>query len=48
MLQFHCSHSKIGTLTGVRPLSRFGEIICKDGTVKEFAEKPQSPEGHII
>jgi glucose-1-phosphate cytidylyltransferase len=47
LLEFHRSHNKLGTITGVRPTSRFGEIIIEDGVVKEFSEKPQSSEGHI-
>lgn len=26
LIQFHSLHGKIATLTGVRPLSRFGEL----------------------
>lgn len=48
LLKFHRSHGKIGTITGVRPTSRFGEIVCKDeGAVKEFSEKPQSSQEHV-
>jgi len=47
LIEFHHSKGKIGTVTGVRPSSRFGEIIFKGDQVKEFAEKPQSSEGHI-
>lgn len=47
LVEFHHSHGKIGTVTGVRPISRFGKITSEDGQVKSFAEKPQSSEGHI-
>ncbi len=47
LLKFHRDGKKLATVTGVRPASRFGEIICKDGKVIEFSEKPQSSEGHI-
>lgn len=42
LLDFHDSHGKIITVTGVRPPSRFGELIVKDGQVIEFGEKPQT------
>ena len=41
LLAFHKSHGKIGTITGVSPPSRFGELITKDYLVKDFSEKPQ-------
>ena len=47
LLAFHRLRGKIGTLTGVHPVSRFGEIISKDGRIKEFSEKPQSSQGYI-
>lgn len=39
--QFHLSHGKIGTVLGVNPPSRFGEINLKGNDVIEFAEKPE-------
>lgn len=47
LLEFHKSHGKIGTITGVHPVSRFGELVVKDNKVKSFAEKPQSIDGLI-
>ena len=47
MVKFHKSHGKILTITGVRPPSRFGEIIEKDSKVISFEEKPQSSVGLI-
>jgi len=47
LLKFHKSHGKIATLTGVKPLSRFGELQVEGENVKEFAEKPQSAKGLI-
>lgn len=47
LIDFHRSHGKIATLTGVKPLSRFGEIQADGDIVKEFTEKPQSSEGLI-
>ncbi|MHB1195124.1 MAG: glucose-1-phosphate cytidylyltransferase [Longimicrobiales bacterium] len=48
LVDFHNSHGKIMTVTGVRPPSRFGEIASDvDGVVREFNEKPQAIEGCI-
>ncbi len=44
---FHQAHGRIGTVTGVRPLSRYGELAVEDGLVKEFSEKPQSQEAFV-
>jgi glucose-1-phosphate cytidylyltransferase len=41
LVQFHQSHGKIGTVTAVRPISRFGVIeIDDEGLVTSFSEKP--------
>jgi glucose-1-phosphate cytidylyltransferase len=47
LLEFHKSHGKIATVTAVRPLVRFGELIINDNKVEEFAEKPQAGKGWI-
>ena len=48
LLEFHNSHHKIVTVTGVRPPGRFGEMMAEEnGLVTEFNEKPQSIEGRI-
>lgn len=48
LINFHNSHGRVLSLTGVRPAGRFGEIMCKsDGTIVEFNEKPQATEGRI-
>ena len=47
LLEFHKSHGKIGTITGVHPVSRFGELIVNENKVLSFAEKPQSSDGLI-
>jgi glucose-1-phosphate cytidylyltransferase len=47
LLQFHKKQKNIGTITGVHPSSRFGELLIKGGRVKEFNEKPQVKEGFI-
>jgi glucose-1-phosphate cytidylyltransferase len=40
LLAFHRAHGKIGTVTGVRPSSRFGELSAEGDRVVSFAEKP--------
>jgi len=47
LLEFHKSHGKIGTITGVYPSSRFGELVIKENQVIHFAEKPQIKGGFI-
>ncbi len=47
LLEFHKSHGKTGTVTGVRPSSRFGELIVEGDRVIQFSEKPQIREGLI-
>ena len=39
---FHFGHGAIGTVTGVRPPSRFGELVVDKGVVTSFAEKPEA------
>jgi glucose-1-phosphate cytidylyltransferase len=47
-LAYHRKHGKIGTVLGVPPLARFGELdISGDNQVKSFLEKPQSRQGLI-
>ena len=47
LVEFHRSHGKILTLTGVRPPSRFGELLVSDARVRSFEEKPQVSSGMI-
>jgi glucose-1-phosphate cytidylyltransferase len=47
LLDFHRSHKKIVTITGVKPPSLFGEIIEEKGKVISFEEKPQTSQGLI-
>jgi len=47
LIAFHRSHKKIGTVTAVRPPSRFGEMRIEGNMVKEFEEKPQLTTGYI-
>jgi glucose-1-phosphate cytidylyltransferase len=44
---FHLSHGKIGTVLGVNPPSRFGEIQLAGDEVMQFAEKPEFKEKWI-
>ena len=45
---FHREHARTGTMLGVAPLSRFGEIERDDaGVVKAFIEKPEDAVGLI-
>lgn len=47
LVEFHKSHGKVLTMTGVRPPGRFGEILTNEGYVTEFNEKPQATGGRI-
>ena len=47
LLSFHKNHKKIGTVSGVRPPSRFGELVIQEGRVSSFVEKPQVSRGFI-
>ena len=47
LLEFHKSHKKTITITGVHPPSRFGELVEKEGQVISFEEKPQASVGLI-
>lgn len=45
--EFHLSHGKLGTVLGVNPPSRFGEICLDGDTVAQFSEKPDFHEKWI-
>ena len=47
LLEFHTEHGKIGTVTGVHPVSRFGELAIDGEKVITFSEKSQVKEGLI-
>lgn len=47
LLEYHKSHGKIGTVTGVRPSSRFGELLIKENRIELFNEKPQTTKGLV-
>jgi len=39
--RFHLDHGSVGTITGVNPVSRFGQIDAEGNTVQKFMEKPK-------
>jgi glucose-1-phosphate cytidylyltransferase len=45
--EFHQSHGRIGTVLGVNPASRFGELKLDGERVAEFDEKPEFPDTWI-
>ena len=47
LLEFHKNHGKIGTVTGVSPPSRYGELLIQKDEVVCFAEKPAVKNGLI-
>lgn len=47
LVAFHRRHGRIATVTGVRPPSRFGELLTSGTRVVEFSEKPATAHGHI-
>lgn len=47
LIEFHKSHDKILTISGVHAPSRFGEVLEDDGVLKSFQEKPQTSKGLI-
>jgi glucose-1-phosphate cytidylyltransferase len=44
---FHLGHGKIGTILGVNPPSRFGELRIDGSSVAEFKEKPTFQDAWI-
>jgi glucose-1-phosphate cytidylyltransferase len=47
LLGFHLAHGKIGTVTGVHPPGRFGELNVGGDQVVDFSEKRQTTQGLI-
>lgn len=47
LIKFHNAHGKIGTVTGVTPQSRYGELCIEDDQVVSFEEKPENKTGSI-
>ena len=41
LVEFHLSHGKIATVTGIMPPSRFGALLTEGNQVIEFSEKTQ-------
>lgn len=47
LLAHHRAGGRVGTVTGVRPTSRYGEMRVADGLATEFNEKPTRPDGFV-
>lgn len=47
LADYHARSGTIGAVTGVRPSSRFGELLTEGGRVVQFSEKPQTHEGLV-
>ncbi len=47
LVRFHQRSGCVATVTGVRPLARFGELIVQGDKVVRFAEKPNQGEAWI-
>lgn len=47
LLDFHYAQGRIGTVTGVHPAGRYGEMTVADGRALEFNEKPTVTAGVI-
>jgi len=47
LYDFHLKHGSTGTVTGVHPESKFGELIIEKDRVTNFSEKPQLKTGYI-
>jgi glucose-1-phosphate cytidylyltransferase len=43
LIEFHRSHGKMVTLSGISPGSQFGELKIKDDQITSFQEKPETP-----
>lgn len=47
LINFHKSHDKVVTITGVHPPARFGELITEGNNIISFEEKAQTSQGLI-
>jgi glucose-1-phosphate cytidylyltransferase len=47
LLDFHQKHSRLATVTAVRPPARFGSLVFDGDLITRFEEKPQIGEGWI-
>lgn len=48
LLDFHRSHGKLATVTGVNPAQRFGELKVDENQVNSFLEKPRQTGAEMI
>lgn len=46
-INFHQSHGKLATVTGIRQQGRFGTLALNDGDVTGFVEKPEETNSWI-
>ncbi|MEY2423406.1 MAG: glucose-phosphate cytidylyltransferase [Acidimicrobiaceae bacterium] len=47
LLAHHRAEGRLATVTAVRPVGRFGELMIDGSRVADFAEKPQTTDGAI-
>ena len=47
LLEYHKNHGKIGTVAGVSPPSRYGELLIHKDQVILFSEKPKNNDNSI-
>jgi len=47
LIKFHRSHGKITTITGINPISRYGEIKYEGNKVIRFSEKPRDAKSLV-
>jgi glucose-1-phosphate cytidylyltransferase len=47
LLEFHNGHKKIGTVTAVRPLARFGMLKLDGNNIKDFTKENLMHDGRI-
>lgn len=48
LIKFHKNHDKIGTVTGVNYIGRFGELAVAGNKVAKFSEKPRFSDENMI
>lgn len=48
LLEFHRSHGKLATVTGVSATARFGELVMDGNNVASFQEKPELTTHHAL
>lgn len=47
LVKFHKEHGKMVTVSAVRPVARFGELVIENNSVTDFQEKPQVGKGWV-